>query len=51
MLLPVLAPEGEPGFDSLVNFRPGSGESRVAAAKTRQLFLITKKTLFAAVSR
>ena len=33
MLLPVLAPEGEPGLDSLVNFRPGSGESRVAAAE------------------
>ena len=33
MLLPVLAPEGEPGLDSLVNFRPGSGESRAATAK------------------
>lgn len=34
MLLPVLAPEGEPGLDSLVNFRPEIGDSRVAVEKT-----------------
>ena len=37
VLLPVLAPEGEPGLESLVNFRPGSGESRVTAAKRTKI--------------
>lgn len=32
VLLPVLAPEGEPGLDSRVNLRQGSDESRVAEA-------------------
>ena len=38
VLLPVLAPEGEVGFDSLVNLRPEVGDSRnIAVIKQKYI--------------
>lgn len=37
MLLPVLAPEGDPGLDILVNFRPAIGDSREVKAMIKKV--------------